>query len=166
MFTSVQRPSPGLVVALIALFVALGGTAGAVVTQAVPLAKRALVADNAKKLGGKTAAQVAATPGPATTLGGQTADQIAATPGPASSIASLVSVKSVPWSLNPSQSGSFTAACDAGKKATGGGFDNPIGDTLVFDSKPGADGASWSIFELNLSSSAPASGNVYVLCAT
>ena len=45
-----RRPSPALVVATIALFVALGGSAGAVVTAAVPLAKRALVADNAKKV--------------------------------------------------------------------------------------------------------------------
>ena len=47
-----KRPSAAFVVAMIALFVALGGTAGAVVSAAVPLAKRALVADNAKKLGG------------------------------------------------------------------------------------------------------------------
>ena len=44
-----RRPTPALVIAMIALFVALGGTAGAVVTAAVPLAKRALVADNAKR---------------------------------------------------------------------------------------------------------------------
>ena len=53
-----KRPSPAFVVAMVALFVALGGTAGAVVTAAVPLAKRALVADNAKKLGGQTSAQI------------------------------------------------------------------------------------------------------------
>ena len=55
-----KRPSPAFVVAMVALFVALGGTAGAVVNAAVPLAKRALVADNAKKLGGQTSAQIAA----------------------------------------------------------------------------------------------------------
>jgi len=37
-----------------------GGTAGAVTTQVVPLAKRALVADNAKKVGGLTATQLGA----------------------------------------------------------------------------------------------------------
>jgi hypothetical protein len=55
----IRRPSPAFVVAVIALFVALGGTAGAVVNAAMPLAKRALVADNAKKLGGQTASQLA-----------------------------------------------------------------------------------------------------------
>ena len=53
-----ERPSPALLVAMLALFVALGGTAGAVVTAAVPLAKRALTADNAKKLNGVTAGQL------------------------------------------------------------------------------------------------------------
>jgi hypothetical protein len=162
----ISRPSPALAVAVAALFVALSGTAWAVGNAIVPLATRALNADNAKKLGGKTAAQIAAMPGRAATLGGKTADQIAAIPGPASAVASLVSNKSVPWSLNPGQQGPFTAACNAGQKATGGGFDNPTGSALAFESKPGADGASWSVYELNLSSSAPASGSVYVVCAT
>ena len=44
----VQKPSPALVVAVIALFVSLSGTA--VAAGVVPIAKRALVADNAKNL--------------------------------------------------------------------------------------------------------------------
>jgi hypothetical protein len=162
----ISHLSPALAVAVLALFVALSGTAWAVENAIVPLASRALNADNSKKLGGKTAAQVAAMPGPAATLGGKTAVQIAATPGPASNVASLVSIKSMPWSLNPSQQGAFTAACNAGQKATGGGFDNPAGSALTLESKPGTDGASWSVYELNISSSAPASGSVYVVCAT
>jgi hypothetical protein len=162
----ISCPSPAMVVAVAALFIALSGTAWAVGNAVVPLARRALNADNAKKLGGKTAAQVAAIPGPAATLGGKTADQIAAIPGPASAVASLVSIKSVAWSLNPGQQGPFTAACNAGQKATGGGFDNPNGSAVAFESKPGTDGASWSVYELNVSSSAPASGSVYVVCAT
>jgi hypothetical protein len=156
------RPSPALIVALIALFVALSGTA--VAAGIVPLAKRALSADNAQKLGGKTAVQVAALPGPASTVGGKTLAQVAAMPGPASSVATLVSTKSAPWSLTPSQLASFTIACNAGQKAVGGGYDNPNGDALAFDSKPGADGASWSVLELNVSSTAAASGSVYVTC--
>ena len=54
-----RRVTPAFVVSMIALFVALGGTAGAVAMQTVPLAKRALTADNAKKLGGQTGAQIA-----------------------------------------------------------------------------------------------------------
>ena len=47
-----QLPSPALVVASVALVVALTGTA--IAANVVPLAARAKVADNAKKLGGKT----------------------------------------------------------------------------------------------------------------
>ena len=54
MHRKLRLPSPAMAVALAALFVALSGTA---VAAGVPaLAKRALVADNAKKLGGKTPA--------------------------------------------------------------------------------------------------------------
>jgi hypothetical protein len=54
-------PSPALVVALVALFFSLAG--GAIGAAVVPLAKHALTADvanNAKKLGGKTPAQIRA----------------------------------------------------------------------------------------------------------
>lgn len=88
-----RRPSPALIVAMVALFVALGGTAGAVVTAAVPLAKRALVADKAKvattaktanlakvatTAKSATTAQTASTATNANALGGQTAAQIIA----------------------------------------------------------------------------------------
>ena len=56
---SSKRSTAALVVAMLSLFVALSGTAGAVVSAAVPLAKRALVADNSKKVGGQTPAQIA-----------------------------------------------------------------------------------------------------------
>jgi hypothetical protein len=68
----VRLPSPATAIAVLALIVALTGTAYA--ANVVPLAKRALVADNAKKLKQKTPAQIAAMPGPATSLNGQTAD--------------------------------------------------------------------------------------------
>src|SRR5215510_6524477 len=108
-----KRPSPALVVATVALFIALGGTAGAVVNAAVPLAKRALTADNAKKLGGQTSQQIA--------------QQAAQLPGPASSAAGLVTVKTTTWSLNPDHGGDFTVTCDAPQKAVGGGWDDPQG---------------------------------------
>ena len=67
-----RMPSPALVIAVAALFVSLGGTA--VAAGVVPLAKRALVADTAKKLGGQTPAQLTAAaakqPGPASSAAG------------------------------------------------------------------------------------------------
>src|SRR5262245_10793009 len=101
-----KRPSAALVVAMIALFVALGGTAGAVVTAAVPLAKRALVADNAKKLGGQTASQITS----------QAATQAATVAGPASTAASLVSTKTQSVQLGAGGGQAFQLACDTGQK--------------------------------------------------
>jgi hypothetical protein len=153
-----KRPSPAFVVAMIAMFLALGGTAGAVVTAAVPLAKRALVADNAKKLGGKSAAQIGAAAAAAAL------SQSPAGARPASSAVGVVTTKSAPWSLAGDQGSDFAAACDSGQKVIGGGYDNPSGDALALDTRPGSDGASWRIYLINLSSSAGASGNVYAIC--
>jgi hypothetical protein len=139
----IRLPSPAMMVALLALLVALSGTAVAAV-QVVPLAKRALVADNAKKLSGRTLNQIVA--------------------GIGGAVPQLVTVKSAPWSLNPSTSGDFSATCDAGQKAIAGGFDNPNGDALSIDTRPSSDGTGWRIFLFNLSTTAAASGNIYVVC--
>lgn len=125
-----NRPSPALVVATIALFVALSGTAGAVVTAAVPLAKRALLADNAKKVGGKTLAQVVA--------------EAAKSPGPASTATGLVVIKTGTWSVEPGSGGNFTATCDAGQKAIGGGWADPGDMSSSYQSLPTADGRGWT----------------------
>ncbi len=140
----IRMPSPALVVASAALIVALTGTA--IAANVVPLAARAKVADNAKKLNGKTLAQVTQIPGPATTLDGKTADAIAATPGPASSVASLVAYKTATQTLEPGAIVDTTTACDQGQKAVGGGFQGPA-DTVItpLDSRPSSDGASWRL---------------------
>ena len=153
-----KRPSPAFVVAMLALFVALGGTAGAVVTATVPLAKRALVADNAKKLNGVTAGQ----------LGGA-AVQLAlkespAGPRPASSAASLVSVKAAPFALSANGQGAFTATCDAGQKAIAGGYANPVGTAFSIDTGPTSDGAGWSIYLVEATGSSSAVGVVQAIC--
>jgi len=151
-----KRPSPALVVAMAALFVALGGTAGAVVTAAVPLAKRALVADNSKKLNGFTANQIASA-----------ALQVAvkeSPPGarPASSVAGLVDIKTVTASLAASGEGEFTVTCDSGQKVVGGGFSSD-GAVFDLDSYPASDGA-WKLYLANGSSSAGANITLYATC--
>ncbi len=151
-----KRPSPAFVVAMIAMFLALGGTAGAVVTAAVPLAKRALVADNAKKVGGVTAAQ----------LGGA-AVQLAlkespAGPRPASTSAGLVTTKSGTASLAADGEGEFTVTCDAGQKVMGGGFTS-TGAVFSFDSYPASDTA-WRLYLANASQSAGANITLYATC--
>ncbi len=134
-----RTPSPSLVIALIALFVSLGGTAVAA-GVVVPLAKRALVADNAKKLQGKTPQAVAA---------------LAAKPS------SRVTVKTAPWSLDASAQGDFTTTCDTGK-AIAGGYDNPVGTALAFDTRPSSDGKSWKLYLA--AGSAASSGTLFAVC--
>ena len=151
-----KRPSPAFVVATIALFVALGGTAGAVVTAAVPLAKRALVAENAKKLGGQTSAQITAKATAAAL------SQSPAGPRPASSGVGLVSTKTGSGQIGPGGTQSFNIACDAGQKVMGGGFSS---DQLVlgFDSYPSNE-TTWAFFLGNLNDGAAANISMYATC--
>jgi len=148
---SSRRSTAALVVAMLSLFVALSGTAGAVVSAAVPLAKRALVADNAKKVGGQTPAQIA--------------QQAAAQPGPASTAAGLVTVKTGTWSNNAGSGNDFTVACDSGQKAVGGGWDDPAGWSHSWDDRPTSDGGGWHVY-VTTGDSAPGSqsGTLYAVC--
>lgn len=138
-----RLPSPAMVVACLALMVSLSGTAIA----ANPIVRRALFADNAGKLQGRTAAQVAALP------------------GPASSAAGLVTIKTGSWSLGPGGFGDFTVPCDAGQKAIGGGWEDPGGWGHSWDDRPSPDGSTWRI-AINVPPMAPAAqtGTVYAVC--
>src|SRR5262245_14815636 len=148
---TLRKPSPALVVASLALFVSLGGTAVA----AAPIVKRALYADNAGKLGGRTLAAVVQ----------QSAAEGARLPGPSSSAAGLVTVKTSGWSAAPGQGADFTVACDAGQKAVAGGWDDPSGWGHDWDSRPTPDGGGWRTY-IVVSREAPAaqSGTVYAVC--
>jgi hypothetical protein len=142
----IRKPSPAMMVALLALFIALGGTA---VAAAVPLAKRALVADNARKLGGRTANQIITA--------------ASAVPGPATSASGLVTVRQGQFTLPPDQEGTATLQCQSGERAISGGFTSP-NSVVAADTAPTGDGAGWQIYLINLSSSAPATGNLVVVC--
>ncbi len=137
------RPSPALVVAILALFVALSGTA--VAAGVVPLAKRALTADTAKnslKLGGLTAAQVAS---------------LAPPPN--------IYYKTAPWTLTAgSDATDFTTSCDPGEHVLSGGFDNPDGNALPQDTHPTADGTGWVVNLQDLSPSSDTGGTLYAVC--
>jgi len=146
-----HRPSPALVVALVALFVALGGTAIA----GTPIVKRALLADNALKLQGKALPAVVQL----------AASESAKLPGPASTAAGLVTMKTAQWSLNPGQGTDFIVACDSGQKAIAGGWEDPEGWSHEWDSRPTPDGAGWRIY-IQTTREAPSaqSGSLYGVC--
>jgi hypothetical protein len=141
MLKRIPRPTPALGVALVALFVALGGTAtaGVIVTHAK-------LADNATKLQGKTPAQVAGLAQPPASLAG------------------YVTVKTASWSVGAGSYGDFTVTCDAGQKAIAGGFDNPAGPGLALDTRPTPDGSGWHVIIVTMSDTAGASGSVYAVC--
>jgi hypothetical protein len=155
-----RRPSPALVVSLLALFISMSGTA---VAAGVPLAKRALFANNAAKLQGKSARQIAAIPGPATSLNGMRADDIASEPGPASTASDLVGSSSAPFALAPGEEKDFSAGCPSGAKAVSGGF-TTANAVLAADSRPTAGGTGWTLYLMNLSASVSATGQVHVVC--
>jgi hypothetical protein len=156
-----RRPTPTLVVAMVALFVALGGTAGAVVNAAVPLAKRALVADNSKKVGGQTGAQIAAAGAKAGAALALT--QSPAGARPASSAAGLVVIKTASASIAADDAAPFTIACDAGQKIVSAGFssDGPVQEFV--ESRPSND-TTWSMGLVNFDTSAGHPVTLYAVC--
>lgn len=136
-----RRLTPSMAVALIALFFALGGIGTAATTAIVPLAKRALSADNAKKLERKSLGEVAGMPGPAT-----------------------ATTKTAALTLAPSQVGYFTISCDSGQAAISGGYAY-TGDVVVLalDTHP-LDAVTWRIFLANTSTTTGVSVTLYVVC--
>ena len=160
MTRKLRLPGPAMVVALVALLVALSGTA--VAAGVVPLAKRALMAENAKKVGGQTPAALLAS---AKQAAGASASAAAQQPGPASTAAGLVTIKTGSWNLNPGSEADFTIACDAGSKAIGGGWEDPRGWGHGWDSRPSADGSAWRIYiTMADSASGGQSGALYAVC--
>jgi hypothetical protein len=143
MLKKLRLPSPAFVLAVVALFVALSSTA--VAASVVPLARRALQADNARRLAGRTPAQVAALPGPATSASG------------------LVTIKTASFSLGPNAGADVIVACDAGRKAVGGGFDSN-GPVFNFDTRPMANGSAWAIYLANPDEASGHSGTAYAVC--
>ncbi len=146
LISRIRRPSPAFVLALVALFVALSGTA--VAAGVVPLAKRALNADNSAKLAGKTPAAVAA--------------QAAQLPGPASTASGLVSQKTVSDSIGPNGSKMISLSCDGGKKVTGAGW-SADGAILDFGNHPTGD-TTWTFEFGNVSDTATSAVSAYIVC--
>jgi hypothetical protein len=134
-----RLPSPAVVLAAIALFVALSGTA-----VAAGIVAKAKFAINAGKLQGNTA------------------QQVAALPGPASSAAGLVATRTASFSVGANSARSVTASCESGEKAVGGGYTTD-GALLSGPTAPTGDGASWQVLVVNIGDSG-ASGTAYAVC--
>jgi hypothetical protein len=132
------------------------------------VAKVAKVAKTAKSALTANTANSATTAGDSSTLNGQSAAQIAATPGPASSIAGTTfTVRSKGWSIqNEGNVTTERAMCNTGEKATGGGFDMANGYAYPIADAPLTDLSGWLFRVKALSgNTVPANGSVWVICA-
>lgn len=177
-----RRELPALVISMITLFVVLAGT-GVASGIVPPLARRALNADKAKvantakvaqnalKLNGASAEQIAGLPGPGTdaaTLNGLTAAQIAAMTGPTGSLsASLFTYRQDSFELDKEGAYSrVTANCQTGEKAIAGGWDQVDGAGYVLQDNPNSTGTGWQFVIWGESgNNLAAVGNVWVVCA-
>lgn len=153
---------------MLALLVALTGTA--VAAGIVPLAKRALVADNAKKIQGKTSAQVIALASANSRLAddsshlqGKTQDEIVAM-AQTKSVAGFFTFKQANFSMGIDSAKDFTLQCDAGQKAISGGSEYAQAPAYIIQARPSSDGNAWKIQLENPSKSDGAFGNLFVIC--
>jgi hypothetical protein len=168
MFHRIPHPSPAIVLATLALFVALTGTA--VAAGVVPLAKRALVADNAKKIQGQTSAQIVALASASSRLAddashvqGKTVQEIVAM-AQTKSVAGFFTIKQATFSMPINSVIDYTVPCDAGQKAVSGGSEYSQAPAFLDESRPSSDGTSWKIMLENPSRADGAFGNLFVVC--
>lgn len=154
-----RLPSPATVLAVVALLIALSGTAVAA-QQIVPLAKRALTADkakvalNARKLGGQTSASLLQ----------RSASQASTIPGPASTATDVVVVKSQAAGQIAAAAGkAFSISCDADQKIVSAGFLSN-GPVLIAVGSYPTSATSWTMGLLNLNDSTPANVTMYATC--
>jgi hypothetical protein len=174
MLKKFSRPSPSFGLSLLALFISLSGTA--VAAGVVPLAKHALVADNAKKLQGRTAAQVVGTASAhsqladnANLLQGKSIDEVVSM-AQTKSVSSFFTLKQGDFSM-PTAPGQGTARtleltlpCDPGQKAVSGGFQFSQAPAYLDEMGPTSNGTAWHMLLENDSTSNGAFGNTYVIC--
>lgn len=177
-----RRPSPGLVISLIALFVALGGTSYAIST--LPRASVGTVqlkngAVTAKKIAKRTRASLKGRRGPAGPRGqtGSTGAPGATGPqGPAGrpgapgapGISGYEVVVFGGVFRRGTRSVSFTVPCPSGKQVLGGGVATFNQQIVVGTSTPVDSGRSWSVSAWTRDGAAIAtdsSVNVRITCA-
>lgn len=139
-----RKPTPEFAIAVLALLVALAGPASAVVDAAVPLARRALVAENAKKLNGQTARKVASIPGPASTAAG------------------VVTTRTKDVVITPGPGNFFTIDCDPTEKVIGAGYASTAAVLNLFLSQPSTE-RTWRLGFLNIGDKT-ATTRLYAIC--
>jgi hypothetical protein len=153
-----------MVVALVSLFVALGGTAVAQVLITTTQIKDGTIRGKdvaAKTITAKNLIQGKGSGLDADKLDGQSSEQLAAQPGPASTAVGLLTTRTANHNIGPGGMGDFVAQCAPGEKATGGGSSS-FGAVLTLDSRPNTE-SSWASFVANVGDQ-PVALTVWVVC--
>lgn len=152
-----RKPSVTTVVACLALFFALGGSALAaskyLITSTSQIKPSVL-----KSLQGKR--------GPAGTPGAPGAAGAAGSPGPVGALdtADVTVVDGPAASIGPDSNGSSTAVCASGSTVLSGGYAGPLTDTTItYDDPLGT--AEWQVGASNLSSN-PETLTAVAVCAS
>jgi hypothetical protein len=130
-------------------------------------ANTAKTANSAATADTATTAQTANVAVDSQTLGGQTAAQIAATPGPASGIpGSAFRVISRGWSVqNEDDKTTERVLCNSNEKVVGGGWDQASGIVVPLKDQPLSDGSGWTVQMFAESgNNTPANGSVWAVC--
>ncbi len=159
-----RLPSPAMVVAIVALFIALSGSAvaGVLITSADIKDGTILGRDIANKA--ITSTKLAQGKGSglnADKVDNLSSEQMVAMPGPASTAVGLLTTRTTNNTIAPGAAGDYTAACAPGEKATGGGSSS-FGAVLTLDSRPNTE-SSWSTFVANVGDQ-PVALTVWVVC--
>ena len=131
------------------------------------VAKTARTATKANTADTATTAQTANVAVDSQTLGGQTAAQIAATPGPASSIpTSAVRVVSRGWSVSAEDDKTTERAlCASNERVVGGGWDQANGVAYALKDQPLSDATGWQVqMWAESGDNTPANGSVWAIC--
>jgi hypothetical protein len=142
-----SKPSPAMVVALIALFVALTSTA---VAQG-PVVRRALFANNAGKLQGSTRAQVIA-------------QAVRAVPAPqVTSVRGLVSTASREFFALPGSGTTEPVSCTSGRAISAYWTTVADGEGVPVTITP-TNESTWRFIIKNLRADGPARGTITLVC--
>lgn len=164
-----RRPAPAMVIATVALFVALGGTA---------VAARSLITSRDIKNGTIRLVDIAPATkkalrgqigpqGPAGPTGAQGAQGRVGPTGPAGApgafAPSKISYVVAPTLIGP-RGGTATASCPAGAKVVGGGYTStPSPGATIASSRATSDGSGWAVTATN--SGGPFSFSAVAVCA-
>ncbi len=165
-----RTPSPGTLIAVAALVVALGGTATAARTLigsndiANGAIKARHIAPNAvtlAKINAPARAALRGAAGPAGPAGPTGAPGVAG----GFDLSKLNRVVGPEVTILPGELGSALAACPPGQKVTGGGFSTLGFQETVFASAPSIDGTTWVVFLDNTAATVTnLTGSAYALC--